>query len=145
MWVWSLGRDNPLEEGMTTPSSILAWQIPWTEKPDGLQPIRSQSLTRLKWLRGSSIQMSIFLTILTHPEGPCTRSGHPQAFARDRSAGAPFMCPVSSLLGLRDSFLFNPPICPPLIYTLKNDLVQIPAWVQAPMIAKAWGPSPIGS
>ena len=31
--VWSLGRENPLEEGMATHSSILAWRIPWTEKP----------------------------------------------------------------------------------------------------------------
>jgi len=30
-----LGWDDPLEKGMSTPSSILAWEIPWTEKPDG--------------------------------------------------------------------------------------------------------------
>ena len=29
-WVWSLGREDPLEEGMSTPSSIIAWRIPWT-------------------------------------------------------------------------------------------------------------------
>ena len=33
----SLGREDPLEEGMATHSSILAWRIPWTEEPDGLQ------------------------------------------------------------------------------------------------------------
>ena len=32
----SLGREDPLEKEMTTPSSILAWRFPWTEKPDGL-------------------------------------------------------------------------------------------------------------
>ena len=32
-WVPSLGRDDPLEEGMATHSSILAWRVPWTEKP----------------------------------------------------------------------------------------------------------------
>ena len=32
-WVWSLGREDPLEEGMATHSSILAWRIPWTEEP----------------------------------------------------------------------------------------------------------------
>ena len=37
IWVWSLGWDNPLKKGMATHSSILAWRIPWTEKPDGLQ------------------------------------------------------------------------------------------------------------
>ena len=32
----SLGREDPLEEGMATHSSILAWRIPWTEEPGGL-------------------------------------------------------------------------------------------------------------
>ena len=34
-----LGWEDPLEEGMTTHSNILAWRIPWTEEPDGLQSI----------------------------------------------------------------------------------------------------------
>ena len=41
MWVQSLGREDPLEEGMATYSSILAWRIPWTEEPGGLQYIAS--------------------------------------------------------------------------------------------------------
>ena len=40
--VQSLGREDPLEEGMATHSSILAWEIPWTEEPGGLQSIGSQ-------------------------------------------------------------------------------------------------------
>ena len=36
-WVRSLGQEDPLEEGMATHSSILAWRIPWTEEPGGLQ------------------------------------------------------------------------------------------------------------
>ena len=36
-WVQSPGREDPLEEGMATHSSILAWKIPWTEKPGQLQ------------------------------------------------------------------------------------------------------------
>ena len=36
-WVGSLGQADPLEEGMATHSSILAWRIPWTEEPVGLQ------------------------------------------------------------------------------------------------------------
>ena len=36
-WVWSLGWEDPLEKGMTTRSSILAWTIPWTEDPGRLQ------------------------------------------------------------------------------------------------------------
>ena len=41
MWVQSLGREDPLEEGIATHSSILARKIPWTEKPGGLQSIGS--------------------------------------------------------------------------------------------------------
>ena len=36
-WLQSLGQEDPLEEGMVTHSSILAWRIPWTEEPGGLQ------------------------------------------------------------------------------------------------------------
>ena len=41
-WVRSLDQDDPLEEGMATHSSILAWRIPWTEEPGGLQSMGSQ-------------------------------------------------------------------------------------------------------
>ena len=40
----SLGWEDPLEEGMATHSSILAWTIPWTEEPGGLQSIGSQRI-----------------------------------------------------------------------------------------------------
>ena len=36
-WDQSLDQEDPLEKGMATHSSILAWNIPWTEEPDGLQ------------------------------------------------------------------------------------------------------------
>ena len=39
--VQSLGEDDPLEKGMATCSSILAWRIPWTEEPGGLQSMGS--------------------------------------------------------------------------------------------------------
>ena len=42
MQVRSLGQEDPMEEGMATHSSILAWRIPWTEEPGGLQSIESQ-------------------------------------------------------------------------------------------------------
>ena len=45
-WVQSLGREDPLEEGMATHSSILAWNIPWTEEPGGLH---STELHRVGW------------------------------------------------------------------------------------------------
>ena len=44
-WVQSLGWEDPLEEGMATHSSILAWRIPWTEEPCGVQSTGSQTVT----------------------------------------------------------------------------------------------------
>ena len=41
-WVQSLGQEDPLEKGMATHSSILAWRIPWTEESGGLQSMGSQ-------------------------------------------------------------------------------------------------------
>ena len=41
-WVQSLGWEDPLEKEMATHSSILAWRIPWTEEPGGLQSMGSQ-------------------------------------------------------------------------------------------------------
>ena len=41
-WVRSLGQEDALEKGMATHSSILAWRIPWTEEPGGLQTMGSQ-------------------------------------------------------------------------------------------------------
>ena len=42
IWVRSLGWEDPLEKGTATYSSILAWRIPWTEEPGGLQSTGSQ-------------------------------------------------------------------------------------------------------
>ena len=46
MQVQSLGQEDPLEESMATHFSILAWRIPWTEEPGGLQSMGSQ---RVGW------------------------------------------------------------------------------------------------
>ena len=65
-WVLSLAGEDPLEEGMVTPSSPLAWRIPWTEEPGGLQltglqraghgwaPKPSTLICWLEWVRGSA-------------------------------------------------------------------------------------------
>ena len=42
-WVQSLSQEDPLEEEMATHPSILAWEIPWTEEPGGLQSMGSQT------------------------------------------------------------------------------------------------------
>ena len=49
MWVWSLGQEDPLEEGMATHYNILAWRIPWTEESEGLQSTGSQRV-RHNWV-----------------------------------------------------------------------------------------------
>ena len=43
-WVRFLGQEDPLEKEMATHSSILAWRIPWTEEPGGLQSMGLQNL-----------------------------------------------------------------------------------------------------
>ena len=49
MWVQFLGGEDPLEKEMATHSSILAWEIPWTEEPGRLQPMAlHKSWTRLR-------------------------------------------------------------------------------------------------
>ena len=48
MLVQSLGQEDPLEEGVATHSSILAWRIPWTEEPSRLQSEITKNRTRLK-------------------------------------------------------------------------------------------------
>jgi len=41
-WVSFLGQEDPLEKGMATHSSVVAWRIPWTEVPKRLQSVESQ-------------------------------------------------------------------------------------------------------
>ena len=55
--VWSLGREDPLEKGLATHSCNLAWRIPWTEEPEGLQSIASQGVGQ------SSTQIIIFVDL----------------------------------------------------------------------------------
>ena len=43
--VWSMGREDPLEEGTATQASILAWRTPWTEEPGGLHGVTESDMT----------------------------------------------------------------------------------------------------
>ena len=61
MWVQSLGWDNTLEKEMATHSSILAWEIPWTEEPGMLQFIRSLSQTQLSMLLFFSTKLTYYV------------------------------------------------------------------------------------
>ena len=71
MQVWSLGWEDPLEKEMPTHSSILAWEIPWTVEPGGLQSMGSQRVgehlatkqqqQQIIWIGGSaaSVMLSV--------------------------------------------------------------------------------------
>ena len=61
-WVQSLGWENPLEKGMATHSSILAWRIPWTKEPDGLQSMELQSQT---WLSDQNFPFFFFFFMIS--------------------------------------------------------------------------------
>ena len=54
--VRSLGQEDPQEKGMATHSSILAWEVPWTEKPGGLQSMRLQRVG-LNWVADTSLHL----------------------------------------------------------------------------------------
>ena len=97
--VWSLGQEDPLEKGMRTHSSILAWRIPWTEKPGGIQSIGSQSQTRLRNLAYMHTRHTHVCIISNHISTiagnlACLKSGHmdnqypfcPQAICKPHSS-----------------------------------------------------------
>ena len=76
MRVQSLGREDPLEEGMATHSSSLAWRIPWTEEPGGHSPggreesamtERAHSLAD-PW--ETQVPLADLLLLVTRPCGP---------------------------------------------------------------------------
>ena len=71
MWIQSLGQEDPLEEGMATHSRILAWRIPCTEKPGGLQSTGTQRVGGDTKSRTRLERLSISTTILKNKEqGP---------------------------------------------------------------------------
>ena len=78
-WVQSLGQEDPLEMEKAPPSSILAWEIPWTEEPVGYSPWSDNELTQLNsalWSTpGLPNWFCIFLYLLLVTEKVLTR-GH---------------------------------------------------------------------
>ena len=57
MWIWFLGQEDALEKEMATHSSILAWEIPWTEEPGGLQSMGSQK-SQIHWLKNNNLSIN---------------------------------------------------------------------------------------
>ena len=58
-WVWPLGQEDPLGKEMATHSSILAWGVPWTEEPGGLQSMELQRV------RHNLVKKQQFITLTT--------------------------------------------------------------------------------
>ena len=88
-WIWSLGREDPLENRVTAHSSVLAWEIPWTEEPGGLQSRRSQRVrhdwacilwrppeyglvSHISWIETPASQVSLVAISLTFSPYPST-------------------------------------------------------------------------
>ena len=63
MWVQSLVQKDPLEKEMTTHSSILAWEIPWTEETGGLQSLGSQRVRHNLATKQQQQQQVIYINI----------------------------------------------------------------------------------
>ena len=80
MWVWSLDREDPLEEGVATLSSSLTWRIPWTEEPGGLQSLGSQRVAqdRSDWALTHRASHLILFVQLRNPELCCISPNHPR-------------------------------------------------------------------
>ena len=65
-WVPSVGREDPLEKEMATHSSILAWRIPWTEEPGGLQQRGRKELDTTKRLHSLTQNKSLSEYLTKH-------------------------------------------------------------------------------
>ena len=95
MWVQSLGQEDPLEKGMAIHSSILAWKIPWTEDPGGLQSIGSQRV-RNDWVTKTftfhySDGNVRFCPLLSHIGLPRCLSGKEFTYQRRRCGFNPWV------------------------------------------------------
>ena len=66
-WVWSLGLEDPLENKMATHSSILAWRVPWTEEPGGLQSMGLQRVGH-DWVNNT---FTVCIPWFPFLSGPC--------------------------------------------------------------------------
>ena len=66
MWILSLDREDPLEEGMATHSNILAWRIPWTEVPGGLHSVGLQSVGH-NWSNLTGVHACLIVCSLMSP------------------------------------------------------------------------------
>ena len=112
MWIWSLGREDPLEEDMATHSSIHAWEIPWTEKPCRLQSMGSQRVghdlgtrqqqqddNKITRLIAHHLCHSLLVRTMSQVLLICQEKGHTKAWSqRERIALEPVQLTTSTSL-----------------------------------------------
>ena len=74
-WVQSLGQEDPLERGLATHCSILAWEIPWTEEPGGLPTVHGVTKSRIQLSDGHGYTATS-VKILIEPSGIISKTFH---------------------------------------------------------------------
>ena len=86
--VWSLGWEDPVEKGMTIHSNILAWRIPWTEEPGGLQSV---GLQRVKHVRAANTHINNIFTASNLKDTKVYTMNHPFHDPSPRLVLLPFL------------------------------------------------------
>ena len=110
IWVPSLGQEDPLEKGLSTHSSVLAWRIPWTEVPGGLQFMGSLRVLYCKLQRSLlSFSCSVMFDSLQphglqHARLPCT-SPSPKLMSVESAKSSNYLVLCHPLLLLHSIFL----------------------------------------
>ena len=94
--VWSLGQEDPLEKGMATHSSILAWEIPWTEEPGRLQSMGSQ--------RVDTTERPMLLVLLLEKEAADSEFSSVQSFSRVQLFATPWTAACQASLSITNSW-----------------------------------------
>ena len=129
-WVWFLGWEDPLEKEMTTHSSILAWEILWTEEPGGLQPVGSQEVEH-DWAHMHCTATFFFFPSL---DWPLFMLGRPDAWKRsfplNRQGSQVSGCPDVTA---HDCWAWDPRLFPqlrPPTSTKTNLIDELTVWPQ---------------
>ena len=125
-WIWSPGWEDPLEKGTATHSSVLAWRIPQTEEPDGLQAMGLQGV-RHDWASNTFLALTshnLLLSLCNNRATMCTRTGWIQG---KWGHGPEHIEEWHCLMPFFQGVLLNIPRkgeCRSLIYTAKHQVLK---------------------
>ena len=109
---WSLGREDPLEKGTATHSIVLAWGIPWTEEPSGLQSMGCTESDTTEW-RTLTLPKKVTPCSFLHREVQFRNTQHSHCSARRPPSPGPAAPPRG--WWLRDGLLLAAPQSPSLL------------------------------